>query len=467
MKRIAIIICLLTGLSSCRIYREYQRPALDPVDSLYRQPVSPEDTLGLASLSWEELFTDTLLQRLIDSGLENNADLRIAQLRVSEAEASLTASRLAYLPSVTLTPQGAISAPEQSPAARTYDLAAAAEWEIDLFGRLLNEKRGAEATLAEQEAYRQAVQTQLVATIANSYYTLLMLDRQLEITRSTADIWNENVRTMEALKLAGQTTEMAVAQTTAEKLAVEASVISIKRQISETENALCILLGKTPGVIERSSLEEQQFPDSLSTGIPLLLLSRRPDVRQSEAALAAAFYATNTARSAFYPTITLSGTAGWTNAAGSVITNPGQWLFTALGSLVEPLFSRGQNIANLKIAKARQEEALISFRQSLLNAGAEVNDALVQWQSANKRIELDMQQTLALKSALRSSELLMEYSSQNYLEVLTARQALLQAELNTVSDCFDKIQAVINLYHALGGGACTVTCPDRESLPEH
>lgn len=452
MKQIVIALCLLVGLHSCQIYRAYQRPDLPEVDSLFRQPVPTDDTASLADLTWQELFTDPMLQSLIDSGLRNNSDLQVARLRVREAEASLTAARLAYLPSVSLTPQGTINVPEHAPTTRTYDLAAAAEWELDLFGKLLNEKRGAMATLAEQEAYRQAVETQLVATIANSYYMLLMLDRQLEISRSTSEVWGENVRVMKALKRAGQTTEMAVAQTVAEQSSVEGAVLMLERQINETENALCVLLGTTPRGIERSTLAEQQFPDSLLTGLPLQLLSRRPDVRQSEAALAAAYYATNTARSAFYPSLTLGGTAGWTNAAGAAITNPGQWLFTAVGSLVEPLFARGQNRANLKIAQARQEEALVNFRQCLLEAGAEVNDALVQWQTAQKRLKLDYRQVEALRLALRSSELLMQHSSQNYLEVLTARQALLQAELDAASDYFDKIQAIINLYHAIGGG---------------
>lgn len=212
------------------------------------------------------------------------------------------------------------------------------------------------------------------------------------------------------------------------------------------------MLGIVPQEIVRSTLQVQSFPDSISVGVPLQLLSRRPDIRQCEYELAVAYYATNEARSAFYPNITLSGSAGWTNAAGAVITNPGQWLLSAIGSLVQPLFNRGKNIANLKIAKAQQEEALLTFRQSLLDAGTEVNDALKQWQVARERIKLDKQQTVSLQSALRSSELLMEYSSQNYLEVLTTRQSLLQAELNVASDRFDEIQGVINLYHALGGG---------------
>lgn len=377
MKNKILITCLLAStLSSCHIYRAYERlDAITVSDSLYRQPVTAEDTTSLASLSWKELFTDPQLQQLIEAGLAHNTDLGIARLKVKEAEALLMTSRLSYLPSVSQTPQGTLTSLDGNKPSKTYNLAVSADWEIDLFGKLLNAKRGAQAALEQSEAYRQAVQTQLVATIANSYYTLLMLDEQLDITRRTADTWTESLRTMKALKRAGQATEMAVA-----------------------------------------------------------------------------YYATNSARSAFYPGITLSGSAGWTNAAGAAITNPGQWLLSAVGSLVQPLFNRGKNIANLKIAKAQQEEALLTFQQSLLDAGAEVNDALVQWQTARKRIQLDEQQCTSLQSALRSSELLMQYSSQNYLEVITARQALLQAELNTATDRFDEIQGVINLYHALGGG---------------
>lgn len=452
-KNIFIALLFISMMSGCHIYRTYERPETATVsDSLYRQPVSSEDTGSLASLSWKELFTDPQLQLLIETGLQNNTDLSIARLKVKEAEALLMTSRLSYLPSVSLTPQGTLTSVDGGKSSKTYDLASSADWEIDLFGKLLNSKRGAQASLEQSEAYRQAVQTQLVATIANSYYTLLMLDEQLDITCRTVVTWTESLHTMKALKRAGQATEMPVAQTEANKLSVEASVLSIERQINEMENSLSTLLGMSPQPINRSTLEEQQFPDSLSIGIPLQLLSRRPDVRQSEAQLAIAYYATNSARSAFYPSITLSGSAGWTNAAGAAITNPGQWLLSAVGSLVQPLFNRGKNIANLKIAKAQQEEALLTFRQTLLDAGAEVNDALVQWQTARKRITLDEKQAASLRSALRSSELLMLYSSQNYLEVLTARQTLLQAELDAVTDRFDEIQGVINLYHALGGG---------------
>lgn len=451
MKKIFIGLFLLTGLAGCQ-YRTYERPAIAETDSLYLRSTASADSASIADLSWRELFTDPLLQNLIDSGIANNTDLNIARLKVEEAQALLTASKLAYLPSVSLTPQGTLRSVESGSTTKSYDLAASADWEIDLFGRITNAKREARAVLEQSEAYRQAVQTQLVATIANSYYSLLMLDKQYEISRSTAELWAENLRVMRALKEAGQTTEMAVAQIEASKLAVDASLLTMQQQITEMENSISSLLGDVPGQIERSTLDAQSFPDTLSVGVPLQLLQRRPDVRQSEAALAAAFYVTNHAYAAFYPSITLSGSAGWTNAAGAVITNPGQWLFTAVGSLVQPLFNRGQNVANLKVAKAQQQEALLTFRQSLLDAGTEVNNALLQWQTARQRLVIDQQQIASLQSAVRSSELLMLHSSQNYLEVLTARQTLLEAELSAVSDRFDEIQGVINLYHALGGG---------------
>lgn len=436
------------------MYKSYERPDMPVVDSLYRQAAATSaDTTSIASLSWRELFTDPKLQALIETGLQNNTDLNIARLKVTEAEATLMTSRLAYLPSISFEPSGTLRSVDGNAMTKSYDIAASASWEVDIFGKLTNAKRGAKAALEQSEAYRQAVQTQLIATIANSYYSLLMLDAQLDISERTAAIWGENVRAMKALKAAGDATELAVAQSEASKLSVDASIASLRQQIDQMENTLTALLGIAPQKIDRTTIGEQRFPTELAAGVPLQLLQRRPDVRQSEAALAQAFYATNAARAAFYPSITLSGSAGWTNAAGAAITNPGQWLFTAVGSLVQPLFNRGRNIANLRIAKAQQEEALLSFRQSLLDAGTDVNNALIQWQTARQRQQIDQQQILSLESTVRSSELLMQYSSQNYLEVLTARQTLLQAELTAVSDRFDEIQGVINLYHALGGGA--------------
>lgn len=451
MKKILILTIIAVITASCGVYKKYKRPEV-ATDNLYGDNIPAGDTATIGNLAWGKLFTDPALQNLIAAGLQYNTDLRIARLRTEEAAASLRTARLAYLPSVSLTPQGTLSSFDGEKTMKTYQLSGTASWEADIFGRLTNAKRGARAALEESHAYRQAVQTQLIATIAASYYTLLMLDAQVSISEETAANWQENVKTLQALKNAGQTTEAAVSQAEANRLAVEASLKTLRQQLNETENSLCTLLGRTPQAVARGTLGEQQFPGELAYGLPLQLLANRPDVRQAEAALAQAFYATGEARSAFYPGITLSGSAGWTNSAGAAITNPGALLLQAVGSLVQPLFNKGANTARLKIAKAQQEEALLTFQQSLLNAGAEVNNALVRWQTARDRILLGEQQVSALQEAVRSTSLLMQHGTVTYLEVLTAQQSLLQAELTQASDRFDEIQGVIDLYHALGGG---------------
>lgn len=456
MKRLRniLIITLAAGLTSCGVYTKYERPseALAGLDSLYRADLRPDTAQTLASLSWEELFADPHLQALIRRGLEANTDLQVARLQVEEAQATLRQSKLAYLPSANLTPEGTLSSFDGKKPQRTYSLGASVSWEIDLFGKLTNAKREARAALLASDAYRQAVQTQVVATVADSYYALLMLDEQISITRRMVESWEEYVHALEALLRAGQADRATVNQARASKLAAESSLETLVQQLVEQENALCAFLGETPRVVERGSMEGQSFPDTLRVGVPLDLLARRPDVRQAEAELMEAFYATNGARSAFYPSITLSGSAGWTNSGGTAITNPGAWLLSAVGSLVQPLFNKGENIANLKIAKARQEEALLHFRQELLDAGNEVNDALAQWQSARRRIRLDTAQAEHLAATLHDTSLLMQHSADvNYLQVITARQSLLSARLTVVQDRYDEIQGVIQLYHALGG----------------
>ena len=440
-------VCLMTG---CSIYKPYSRPEVQ-TEGLYRDLEETKDTASIATLGWRNLFSDKNLQALIEKGLERNTNLRVAHIRVKAAEAVLMNARLSYLPSVVLTPDGSISGTEGAKAIKTYNLAASASWEIDLFGKVTNAKREALATLEGSRAYRQAVETQLIATIANSYYMLLMLDRQLIISEQTLITWKETEHSIEALKRAGKSNDAAVLQAKANRLALEASVVSIQKSIRETENGLSALLADTSHDIMRGALQKQQFPDTLSAGLPIQLLANRPDVRQAEWNLAQAYYATNAARSAFYPSLTLSGSTGWTNNVGGVVVNPGSWLFSAVGSLMQPLFNKGTNIANLRQAKARQEEALLLFQQSLLDAGKEVNNALTRWQSARIRMDYVNQQIMTLQEAVRKTELLMQHTSTNYLEVLTARQRLLEAELTQAQDKFEEIQGVIDLYHAVGG----------------
>ena len=435
MKKTVIYI-ILSGwmFAGCGTYSRYHRPDLS-TENLYRDVPADIDTTTIASLSWREMFTDPKLQSLIETGLERNTDLNVARLRVEATEAVLMTARLSYLPSLGLTAEGNANKHDGA-TAKTYNVGASASWELDIFGKLTAAKRGAAAALQGSRAYRQAVQTQLVATIADSYYTLAMLDAQMAISNRTLENWRTTVRTLEALKKVGKSNEAGVLQAKANVMRLEASLLSIRKSISETENALSAILAMP----------------SHSIGVPLQLLSNRPDVRQAEMELAQAFYATNAARAAFYPNITLSGTLGWTNNGGGVIVNPGQWLLNAIGSLTQPLFNRGTNIANLKIAKSRQEEAKLLFRQSLLNAGKEVNDALTAWQTAKSQIEINARQVETLCDAVRKTESLMRHSNATYLEVLTAQQSLLEAEVQQLQTRFERIQSVIKLYHVLGGG---------------
>ena len=433
-------LCMAALLGSCHIYKPYSRPEVD-TQGLYRDPVSVNDTLvsdtvNMANLPWEKVFTDPQLQVLIRLGLERNTDLQTAMLQVKEAQASLMTSRLSYLPSLTLAPQGGVSSFDRMKGSWSWSLPVSASWELDLFGKILNTKRAAKAALLRSEAYRQAVQTQVVAAIANYYYTLLMLE------------------TMKAMKEAAMVNEAGVVQSEANYYMVLASISDLKNQIRETENALSLLLRQAPQKIERGKLEDQQLPTILHTGVPVQLLSNRPDVKAAEMALAGTYYNANEARAAFYPSISISGTYGWTNQAGNTIINPGKMIASAIGSLTQPLFYRGANIARLKIAKAQQAEAMLSFEQAILNAGADVSDALSLYQSAeDKRIQRVKQINSLEKSVEYTQELLtLGTSNTNYLEVLTAQQSLLNAQLSGISDEFQRLQAVVNLYHALGGG---------------
>lgn len=446
---------MVAFLSSCHIYKQYSRPEVD-VNGLYRDPLSATDTLvsdtvNMADLSWEKVFTDPQLQNLIRLGLERNADLQTALLKVKEAQASLMTSRLSYLPSLSLAPQGGVSSFDKSRGSWTWSLPVAASWEIDFFGKILNTKRAAKAALIQSEAYQQAVQTQVVAAIANYYYMLLMLDQQLQITVETTVLWAKSVETMKAMKEGAMVNEAAVVQSEANYYAILASVQDLNTQIRETENALSLLLRQAPQKIERGKLSEQQLPSVLKVGVPMQLLSNRPDVKVAEMALAGTYYNANEARAAFYPQITITGSYGWTNSAGMII-NPGKMIASAIGSLTQPLFYRGANIARLKIAKAQQQEAMLSFEQTILNAGADVSDALSMFENAKQKLIQRHKQINSLEKSVEYTQELLSLSTSTYLEVLTAQQSLLSAQLSGASDQFQQMQAVVNLYHALGGG---------------
>lgn len=457
-KNIIYVMCATALLSSCHIYKAYDRPEEITADGIYRDPVSVVDTLAvtdttnMGNLPWQDIFRDSKLQALIEEGLANNVDMQAAILRVEEAKVLLTSARLSFLPSINLAPQGTITTMGDNEWAKAYSTPLSASWEVDLFGKLLNASRSQKTAYLQSEFSRQAVRSQIICGVANLYYTLLMLDRQVEITAENVDINKENVRAMEAMKEAGMTTEAAVAQSRAVYHQVEASLIDLKRQVRETENALAVLLAKAPQTIDRGTLDEQVFPEDLTTGVPLQLLENRPDVKIAEMTLASAYYTTNQARAAFYPGLNITATAGWTNGSGIQVANPGEFMFQALASLAQPIFNNGRLIANLKVSKAEEEIARMNYQQTILEAGQEVSDALHLYDATNRRLMQDKQQVEQLEKASAYTKDLFQSGDASYLEVLTAQQSLLSAQLTEVSDNVQRMQAVISLYSALGGG---------------
>ncbi len=457
-RNIVMMMCATALLSSCHIYKAYDRPEDISAEGIYRDPVSVTDTLAvtdttnIGSLPWQEIFRDPKLQVLIEEGLTNNVDMQAAILRVEEAKVMLTSARLSFLPSINFAPQGSLTTMGDSDWGKAYSTPLAASWEVDLFGKLLNASRSQKAAYLQSQYSQQAVRSQIICGIANLYYTLLMLDRQVEITTETVAIYKENVRAMEAMKIAGMTTEAAVTQTRAAYHQVQASLIDLQRQVRETENSLSVLLAKAPQHIDRGTLDEQVMPEELLTGVPLQLLENRPDVKIAEMNLASAYYTTNQARAAFYPGINITATAGWTNGSGVQISNPGQFMFQALASLAQPIFNNGKLVANLKVSKAEEEIAKMNYQQTILEAGQEVSDALHLYDATNKKLVHDQSQVEALEKAVAYTKDLFQSGDATYLEILTSQQNLLSAQLTEVADNIQRIQAVISLYSAVGGG---------------
>lgn len=450
MNRIVIIMLTAAVLCSCKIYKPYSRPEVQ-TDSLYRDV--PSDTLSLGDYSWQSVFTDPHLQKLIEQALEKNTDYRSAELRVEQSQAMLRTAKLSFAPSIGIAPQGSLSSLDLGKTTQTYQLPVNVSWELDFFGKLRNTSKGAAADLYASQAYAQYVRSGLIANVANSYYTLLMLDSQLEISRNTLVLWEDNIRTMQAMKLAGMTNEAAISQNIANSQQVKAACLDLERQIREVENALCVMLMQTPQPIERGLLSQQMLPETLNAGVPAQVLSNRPDVVSAEMQLASAYYSVNVARSAFYPQITINGSGSWVNSAGSAIFNPGELILSAVAQLTQPIFNRGKLIANLKVTKAEEKIAQMNFEQSVLNAGREVSDYLYQYQTAVAKSQERAIQIEALNKAVDYTKILFTAGNASYLEILVARQSLLAAELSGVSDTFEKMQAVVNLYKALGGGS--------------
>jgi len=452
-------------LSSCKITRKYEQPELSVIkaDNLYRGAEST-DTSSIANLPWTELFTDPKLQALISEGLANNPDMKIALQRINEAQALLQQSKMAFLPSLTFSPNVTLSQTSRAGLnlppnininlkTTTYQVGISTNWEADIWGKLASAKRASQATLMQTEASRKALQTQLIAAIASSYYGLLALDQQLAITEETIELRRKTINTLQKLKESAIVTGAAVVQSEANLYAAEVSLPDLKRAIRELENSLNVILGRYPQPIDRNRLEDQQVRADLSAGIPLQLLQNRPDVAAAEQGYRAAFENVNYAKTFFYPSLALTaGSAGLsTLSTNSLFSNS---LFYSLAAgLTQPIFAKGTNKARLRTAEAQREMALQSFYKSLLVAGQEVSDALFSYEMALEKEATRRKQIESLEKAVNFTEQLLMYSSAtNYTDVLTSEQALMAARLAEIGDKQQQLLSIVDLYRALGGG---------------
>ena len=451
-------------LSGCGTFKKYESQGSIPANA-YGNDVWQNET-SLAQMSWREFFTDPLLQQLIDSVLARNTDINSVRIAVEQSEASLKAAKLAYLPSLYFSPQGTLSSFDYGPVSKTYNLPLQLSLDIDAFGSITNQKRKSQAVLKQAQIREEALRANLVSTVAQQYYRLQLLDRQLEILMATDSLWNASLETDKTLWENGKIYSTAVNQMESSYLNVKTQIVDTRRNIRSVENAICRLLAQTPQHINRSEwgssalhhpeaqgdtgqrMFDTQF---LKTGVPAMLLENRPDIRIADHAIEEAFYNTQAARAAFFPSITLSGTAGWTNNAGAVI-NPGKMLLNAVASLTQPIFARGRLLANLKTAKLSQENLQRKYVQTVIDAGNQVNEALADCQAAREKHAYYHRQVQVLHEAYTGTHELMDNGKANYLEVLTAQESLLNSQLSEAANMYNGAKAVIALYIALGGG---------------
>ena len=454
------IITLLSAaalMSSCGLYNKYERQDVK-VDGIVRDAVSDVDTLAVVdtasfgNLPWRSVFTDPQLQTLIETGLENNIDLLNAALNVDMMKAQLKVAKLAFLPSIAFSPSGTLSSWDGGTPSKVYQMPISASWSIDLFGNLLSVKRSAQKQLLAMKDYQVMVKTNVIANIANLYYTLLMLDRQQEIVDEMAGLTKETWDMMKLQMELGRARSVSVQSAEAGYYQVMAQAAEVKRQIREVENSLCLLLGQPGQTIVRGKFDQQSLPTEFSTGVALQLLNNRPDVHYAEMKLASCFHDTQTARSRFYPGITITGAGTFTNNSGMGIVNPGKWLLSAVGSLTQPIFQNGRLIAGLKVAKATQEQAYNNWQNAIFKAGNEVSNALVSYNTYAEKSAYEAKQVELYKKSLADTRQLYTSSGASYLEVISAQSSLLNAELAKAADDLNKMQAVVSLYTALGGG---------------
>lgn len=450
---------LAVGLGSCNIYKKYETPTDTALMSEYASALkSDTDSMALGNLRWQDVFTDPVLAGIIEQALVNNTNLKNARLNVEIAHANLKGAKLAYLPSVALAPTGSGSkffdmTPSMS-MQWSYNIPLAVSWEVDIFGKLLNSKRGAQAAFEQSEAYRQAVRSQIISAVANCYYGIACIEAQLKVSRSTAEIWAQSVQTMKDMKEAGKVNEVAVVQSEAQYYGILGSITDLEVSLDEMNNTMSLLVGVMPQKWTVSPESEIEVPLLRRENIPMVELASRPDVAAAEKSLAAAYYSTNSARAAFYPGLSITANGGFTDLVGSVIMNPGKFFINLGASLTAPLFSRGANIARLEAAKAQQQQALNNFEYTLMSASAEVSDAMTLFEKSVEKQNVLKVQAEKLEKAVDYTQELLSVGGYNttYLDVLTAQQGLLQAQMGVITAKNNQNRALINLYQSLGGG---------------
>lgn len=456
IKNIILIAGLAAVLYSCSTPRHFTRETVN-TNGLYGN-LATTDSVTLADKPWHELFTETYLQKLIEEGLNNNPDLQIAIQKVMQAEAYFSQSKAAMLPGISAKGTGTYVRnpesiyPDGPREVNNFQLGAEASWEVDLWGKLRSSKRSAYANLLASDAGKKAVETRLISSIATAYYSLAGLDAKLAITRQTVKNNIDLVETIKVLKESGRVTGAAIVQSEAARYAAEVTIPDLEQQIRETENTLCLLLGRAPGTIERGKIDEQTLSSVLQTGVPAQLLDNRPDVMQAEFAVMSAYETTNSARAYFYPALTLTASTGFAATDLDQLLDPKSFAANVIGGLTQPLFNKKVNTTRLKVAQAQQEEALINFRNTLLKAGQEVHNAMGSYESSVQKIALRQLQLEALNKSVDYTKELLTYGSATYTEVLNAQTSLLSAQLSSVNDQLQQLNAVVTLYRALGGG---------------
>lgn len=454
-----LVLIVATTLQSCFVAKDYDRPEFEETQSLYRTDNLPTDSLSMANVSWSELFTDSYLQQYINEGLQNNLDIRVALQQLAAAEAYMKQGKAGYLPTIRANAQMThqeLSKNSQFGALFSsldqYELSGNLSWEADIWGKIRSNKRASEAGYLQSVAAHQAVKTQLVSAIASTYYQLLALDAQLKVTEQTVTARESSVTTIQALKEAGQVTQVAVDQNIAQYNNAKALQVDLKVAIYQAENTLNLLLGKPAQTITRGALDNQELEADIKLGVPATLLSNRPDVIASEYGLINAFEMTNVARSNFYPSLTLTATSGFQSLELDKLLSGNSIFATVVGGLAQPIFNRRAIKTQHEVAKAQQEQALLTFKKTLLTAGNEVSNALYAYNAETEKFAYRQNEVEALRQAEANSEELLKNGYANYLDLLTARQSALNAELNVIDNKLQQLLSIVNLYEALGGG---------------